>query len=59
MGLYNKEPMHLLAGDSRITYGKSDLLNREGIEAFIGLNKNTETMQRIWLTGFGIIILES
>ena len=59
IGLYNKEPIHPLPGDSRITYEKSDLLNREGIEAFVGLNKNTGTMQRIWLTGFGLIILGS
>ena len=40
IGLFNKDPIHPLPGDSRITYEKLDLLDREKIEAFAGVNKN-------------------
>ena len=39
IGLYNKKPPSL-PGDSRITYEKLNILNREEIEAFVSVNKN-------------------
>ncbi|MDC1123300.1 SDR family NAD(P)-dependent oxidoreductase, partial [Nitrospinaceae bacterium] len=40
IGLFNKEPIHPFSSDSRITYEKLDLLDREKIEAFVDVNKN-------------------
>ena len=40
IGLFNKEPIHPLPGNSRITYEKLDLLDREKIETFVDVNKN-------------------
>jgi NAD(P)-dependent dehydrogenase (short-subunit alcohol dehydrogenase family) len=40
IGLFNKEPISPLPGNSRITYEKLDLLDRKMIETFVDVNKN-------------------